>query len=228
MRKKRFLSVIMTFTLMLSFAGCQSGTDTNQIEQISQENQTIRPTVKEDTGSETETGSEPESTQQTEKREIRTDRDWTISQLVSEHLYINGVQFSLPCNIDNIPQGFSLAGEPFEDPTLIPDYILDKCIYDGNNIGSIFYYNERHKKSNEIAVLDIDLENCSEFEFYGISKGDSHEKAIEIFGEPDEVIDKSYLHYYYEDEHYIKLVFYDNSLGSFMVDLSGDMPFDKK
>lgn len=226
MRKKHFLSVITTFTLMLSFAGCQSGTDTNRTEQTSQENQTILPVVK-DPDKDTES-TEAESTQQTEKREIRTDRDWTIAQLVSEHLYINGIQFSLPCNIDNIPQEFSLAGEPFEDPTLIPDYILDKCISDGNNIGSIFYYNEQHKNSNEIAVLDIDLENCSEFEFYGISKGDSHEKVIEILGEPDELIDKSYLHYYYEDEHYIKLVFYDNSLGSFMVDLSGDMPFDKK
>ncbi|MCH5348145.1 MAG: hypothetical protein J1E40_02375 [Oscillospiraceae bacterium] len=226
MRKKHFLSVITTFTLMLSFAGCQSGTDTNRTEQTSQENQTILPVVK-DPDKDTES-TEAESTQQTEKREIRTDRDWTIAQLVSEHLYINGIQFSLPCNIDNIPQEFSLAGEPFEDPTLIPDYILDKCISDGNNIGSIFYYNEQHKNSNEIAVLDIDLENCSEFEFYGINKGDSHEKVIEILGEPDELIDKSYLHYYYEDEHYIKLVFYDNSLGSFMVDLSGDMPFDKK
>ena len=226
MKKMRFLSVITAFVLISSFAGCQSGTDTNRTEQTSQENQTIRPALKdpdEDTAS-----AEPESTQQTEKRKIRTDRDWTIAQLVSEHLYINGVQFSLPCNIDNIPQEFSLAGEPFEEPTLIPDYILDKCIYDGNNIGSIFYYNERHKKSNEIAVLDIDLENCNEFDFYGINKGDSHEKVIEILGEPDELIDKSYLHYYYEDEHYIKLVFYDNSLGSFMVDLSGDMPFDKK
>ena len=225
MRKKCFLSIITAFVLTLSFAGCQHGTDTNQTEHTSPENQTILPVVKdqdEDTAS-----AEPESTQQTEKREIRTDRDWTISQLVSEHLYINGVQFSLPCNIDNMPQEFSLVGEPFETSDL-PDFILDGFLYDGNRIGSIFYYNERHKNSSEIVILDIDLENCSEFEFYGISKGDIPEKAIEIFGEPDELIDKYYIHYFYEDEHYIELVFYDNSLGSFMVNLSGDMPFDKK
>lgn len=225
MRKMRILSVIVACAVAFCLVGCQKDTGTGQAEQTSIENQK-KSAVTEEPSENTELNAE--ATQQTEKKKTDTKHDWTISQLVAEHLYINGVQFSLPCGIDNIPEEFSLEGEPFESADLNPDYIMDGCLYDGNSIGNIFYYNKRHEKSNEIAVLDIDLENCSEFELYGLNKGDSPEKAVEIFGDPDETIDKSMLHYYYEDDYYIELVFYDICLDSFSVNLSGDMPNDKQ
>ena len=91
---------------------------------------------------------------------------------------------------------------------------------------TVHYFNEGLKNEYMITSIDICVYYFTkEFSIFGLKKGDNIQVAVDVFGEPDKIIEGYLpLYYYYDnDGSYIELEFKGEILRSVRIDLNEEV-----
>ncbi len=183
--KKKFLSILAAFAVLVSFSACQAG-NTGQTPPLS-EAVVSEATVALETAVSSEETTAPENL---EEPKIETEyeiTDWTMEGLLSD-VEINGVKLSLPCSYEELAEHFELEldlsfyNEPYEKYCYC--YALREDLY----ILTSYYSKVETDNPSAEGMSDIYIacENDAKFRFGEIISGLSTREDVEqVLGKPN-------------------------------------------
>ena len=130
--KKKFLSILAAFAVLVSFSACQAGNTGQTPPLIDSVTTVVEESVE-------------------MKTIVPPEDGWTVEQL-NEVMYLNGKPFKLPCTFRELGNDFSTCnpqefnGYPFENRTYNDgkdfDYILSELLYEDFRVGYIISVND--------------------------------------------------------------------------------------
>lgn len=207
MLKKNFLAMLAAACLVLGFVGCQQNdVSTGQEQTSAVSNNTILPKVKEET--EAETTSAPQNADiNIETLAEGEQRDWSVEDLMKNGLEIDGIPISLPCTLNELLETLgddysvkksevkdSVDGEinsRFRDFT--GEFFITDLYYNGDDT-----YCQIHALISNPKKIDYDTikiigyfsgsgRKVANLSLSDLTRGDSLDKCIKNYGNPNEV-----------------------------------------
>ena len=150
-------------------------------------------------------------------------KNYSIRNIAENEIYIDGFHFSMPFNVKELPSGYKLGGTPTNIVDELKYTECDSINYNDETLMTVHYFNKGLEKEYETTSVNLSVYYFNgDFEIYGLKKEEDISKAIEIFGEPDKIIDGYLpLYYYYDnDGSYIELKFKNEILHSVTINFA--------
>ena len=191
--KKKFLSILAAFAVLVSFSACQSQQSTELIDSVT--------TVVE------------EAAEPVEMKTIEPPEDgWTLEELLNV-TYAYGNKVTNSCNINNFSENNFIFAEQYEDDkiaggvfkyndisvlTVIFDtYVIDKKSCSNAEIKQLYFSSNEYNQNNIF--------------INGVTFGFNKEQVIENIGEPDEEEDTYFIYYNKLTKKEMLILNFDNS-----------------